>query len=72
MNKNKKIIKCEWWELWHVKPGDKPWFIKMYGQSTLDWIPDGAFPSKQLVLEEKNKRDNKYDKIIHVRRTITL
>lgn len=65
-----KKLKSEWWELWWTKPGEKPQFIKIYGEVIPHWIPDGCYPSKKLVLEAKRQRNNIYDKIIHVRRFV--
>jgi hypothetical protein len=62
---------CEWWELWWVKPGEAPVFIRMYGGS-VPQIPDGSFPTRELALEEKLKLGNKYVRICHVRRTQRL
>lgn len=64
---NRKL-KAEWWELWWIKPKNRPVFISMYGEPIPDWIPDGCYPSYELALEEKRKRKNKYDKIFHIKR----
>lgn len=61
-------LKAEWWELWWVKPGEPPVFIRMYGVPAAPWIPDGCFPTKKLAVEMKKRRQIKYDRIIHVRR----
>jgi len=63
-----RTFKAEWWEVWWVKTGCKPWFIRAYGQPLPSWIPDGVHVTRESALEEMRKRKNKYDKIIHVRR----
>ena len=66
--KMNRKLKAEWWELWWVKPGAKPEFIRMYGSATNPWIPDGCYPTKELALEDKAKFKNKYHKIFHIKR----
>lgn len=61
-------LKAEWWELWWEKPGQKPQFVPMYGEPIPPWIPDGCYPSRELALDEKKKRDNRFDRLVHVRR----
>lgn len=63
-------LKAEWWELWWVKPGETPVFVRMYGavDSMIHWIPDGCFPTKELAVEAKKGRKMKYDKIFHIRK----
>lgn len=63
-------LKAEWWELWCIKPGTKPVFVRMYGQPIPDWIPDGCFPTRALVLEEKRARKNRYDRVYRIRRYV--
>lgn len=63
-----RSLKAEWWELWCVKPGVQPVFVKMYGQPTLPWIPDGCFPTAKGARLEKDQRGNRFDRIYHVRR----
>lgn len=68
----RRKLKAEWWELWWVKPGEKPVFIKAYGEPIPPWIPDGCYPTREGALEDKRRRRNRYDKVIHVRRFVTL
>lgn len=63
-----KELKAEWWELWWVKPGKKPEFVKMYGRTITDWVPDGCFPSRELALKTKRALRNRYYKVFHIRR----
>lgn len=65
-------LKAEWWELWHVRPGDKPVLVRPDGEPIPHWIPDHAFPTKAGVLYEKKRRNNRFDKIIHVRRYVRV
>jgi hypothetical protein len=61
-------LKAEWWEIWWDRPGTQPIFVPMYGQPIPWWIPDGCYPSRDQALHEKRRRNNKFDRIIHVRR----
>jgi len=61
-------LKAEWWELWWFKPGEKPVFIRMYGATSVPWVPDGCFPTKGSAVEAKKGRKMKYDKIFHIKR----
>ena len=65
-------LKAEWWELWWDRPGSKPVFVPMYGQPTPFWIPDGCYPSREEALHEKKRRNNKFDRLIHVRRYLKV
>ena len=66
----KRRLKAEWWELWCDIPGKKPAFIRMYGEPIPHWIPDGCFPTRELALEQKRARKNRYDRIYHIRRYV--
>jgi hypothetical protein len=61
-------IKAEWWELWCERPGSRPIFIAMYGEAVPPWIPEGCYPTRALAREEKRRRCNRFDRILHVRR----
>ena len=66
-------LKAEWWELWHVRPGEKPMLVRPYGEPIPHWLPDHAFPTKAGALFEKKRRGNrKFDKIAHVRRYVRV
>ena len=63
-----RVLQAEWWELWCHRPSSKPIFVPMYGEAIPLWIPDGCYPSRVLVIEEKRRRCNRFDRILHVRR----
>lgn len=65
-------LKAEWWELWWVKPGAKPVLIVPDGEPIPPWIPQHGFPTRHGAEIVKAMRRNRYDKIIHVRRFVTL
>ena len=61
-------LKAEWWELWWVKPGKRPEFIRMYGSPVPKWIPDGCFPTRTLALAEKRALGNRHIRMYRIRR----
>ena len=62
-------LKAEWWELWWHKPGERPVFIRMYGEPIPHWIPDGCFPSRELAIAEKRAQgNNRYIRMYRIRR----
>ena len=66
-----KKLKAEWWELWWVKPGERPVFIRMYGEPVPHWIPDGCFPTRALASETKRAQGNRYIRMYRIRRYAT-
>jgi len=63
-----RVLKAEWWELWWVKPGSRPCFIPAYGEAVSEWIPDRCYPTRKDALDQKKKRGNRYDRVVHVKR----
>jgi hypothetical protein len=61
-------LKAEWWELWWQKPGERPVFIRMYGEPIPQGIPDGCFPSRELALAEKRGARSRYIRMYRIRR----
>jgi|DEB19_MinimDraft_3_1074340.scaffolds.fasta_scaffold283031_1 hypothetical protein len=64
-------LKAEWWELWWHKPGERPVFIRMYGEAVPHWIPDGCFPTRELALATKRAQGNRYIRVYRIRRYAT-
>lgn len=60
----------EWYEIWWVAPGKLPLLIRRTnGVSTQPWVPDGAWETYALAREAVRERENRYDRIVHVRRS---
>jgi hypothetical protein len=63
-----RVLKAEWWEVWWVKPGEKPCFIPADGQPIPPWIPDRVHVTRASAWDEVRRRKNRYDRVLHIRR----
>lgn len=68
LNKPLRVLKAEWWEVWWVKPGRRPFKHDPDGEPIPDWIPRGSFPDKKDAHAYAKSCKNRYMKVFHVRR----